>query len=287
MSETAFLPLASGEGGGASVPRHGGRRGRRAAAAAAVVTAVEPRPVIALPDGLTVKWRDKGSSVRRRFNIHAYVGMNGSGKSLAMVHDTVPSLLAGRRVLSTVKLLDPATGGEHPLFERLTEWSQVLEAKHCDVLFDEVQGIADSRSSQGMPVQVRNFLGQLRRNDVVLRWTTPAWNWTDVRLRDVTRAVTVCRGYMPKADPGAESVWAPNRLFRWLTYDAAEFSRWTDGTEANLRGKLNVWYWRPSNAAQHFYSTLDPVTRIGEVLDSGRCAVCGGRRTIPLCSCDH
>ena len=50
---------------------------------------------------------------RRGFPIMAYVGPNGGGKSLAMVKDTVPSLRAGRRVLSTVRLLDAATGEPH------------------------------------------------------------------------------------------------------------------------------------------------------------------------------
>jgi hypothetical protein len=53
---------------------------------------------------------------RRGFPIHAYVGPNGHGKSLAMVYDTLPSLDAGRPVLSTVRLLDyrdprPCPGG--------------------------------------------------------------------------------------------------------------------------------------------------------------------------------
>lgn len=54
---------------------------------------------------------------RRGFPIHAYVGPNGHGKSLALVHDTILSLDAGRPVLSTVRFLDfrnprPCPGGD-------------------------------------------------------------------------------------------------------------------------------------------------------------------------------
>jgi hypothetical protein len=48
----------------------------------------------------------KGRAVRRGYPIHMYVGRNGSGKSLTAVYDTLPTLLMGRPVLSTVRLLD-------------------------------------------------------------------------------------------------------------------------------------------------------------------------------------
>ena len=48
----------------------------------------------------------RARDARRGLPIHAYVGPNGGGKSLAMVNDTIPSLDAGRPVLSTVRLID-------------------------------------------------------------------------------------------------------------------------------------------------------------------------------------
>ena len=45
---------------------------------------------------------------RRGWPVSAYVGANGGGKTAAMVYDTLPSLEAGRPVLSTVRLLDYA-----------------------------------------------------------------------------------------------------------------------------------------------------------------------------------
>lgn len=237
------------------------------------------------------KWKDKGASVRRASPIHAYVGANGSGKSLAMVHDTIPSLRAGRRVLSTVAILDPDTGAPHRCYERLTDWPQLLEAEHCDVLFDEVLGIASSRASIGMPSQVLILLNQLRRRDITLRWSAPAWSRADVVIRECTQAVTVARGYLPgkPIQVGAASEvrsWRPNRLFRWRTYDAADFSTWSDSKEGKLDVKRSAWMWGPTSEAFRTYNTLDAVERVGEVLDSGACAYCGGHRARPKCTCD-
>lgn len=246
-----------------------------------------------------------GASALQQFNIRASVGLNGGGKSLHMIDAAIPSLLRGRPVLSTVRITDADTGKDHPLYVPLQDWSQLLDAQGCLALFDEVQGIANSRASQGMPVQVQTFLHQLRRKDIDLHWTSPSWTRADLLLREVTRSVTVCRGYFPERrytfdENTGERIalgWGSNRVFRWITYDAADFTEWTDSKEGQLKGKINTWYVRPSMTklglgwrkpaiAASLYDTLAPVSRVGEVLDSGACANCGGTRSRPSCSCD-
>lgn len=217
--------------------------------------------------------------------IHAYIGENGGGKSLAMVHDTLPSLEQGRRVLSTVKLIDPATGLPHASYERLTDWGQILDAEHCDVLFDEVVGIASARESQGLPVQVANLLVQLRRRDVVLRWSAPAWARADKIIRETTQAVTLCKGQLGKRDPGSPRMWASKRLFKWRTFDAFAFDQMTTGQIDKQPSSSVAWFWGPRSRAFASYDTLDAVERVGDVLDSGRCVHCGGRKMVPRCSC--
>lgn len=248
-----------------------------------------PEPSLYVPDP-KLKYRDAGASYRRQKTIHAYIGANGHGKTLAMVHDTLSSLERGRTVLSTVKLLDPKTGEAHPNYVRLTDWDQMLEAEHCDVLFDEVLGIANSRTSQGMPVQVTVLLNQLRRRDITLRWTAPAWNRADVIIRECTQAVTVCRGFLPKDLPGQDpteiKAWRARRLFRWTTYPAIDFATWTDAKESKLEAEKRAWFWGPHSEAFASYNTLDAVERIGEVLDAGTCAHCGGTRPRKRCKCD-
>lgn len=241
-------------------------------------------------DGRRLRWTVGSSFRRRRYTIRAYVGLNGAGKTLCAVKDLEPSIRAGRQILSTVPILDPFRGGLYWNYVRLTEWEQVLEATSADLLFDEILGIANSRSPTGaLPVQVQLLLNKLRHSDLTLSWTAPAWSRSDVIIREVTQAVTVCRGYFPKARiaPGEDATrsWAGNRLFRFLTYDAADFTTWTDSKEGQLKGIANEWMWGPGSLAFARYDTLGSVDRIGEVLDSGRCAHCGGRRSIPVCKC--
>lgn len=242
--------------------------------------------------------KTKSRAIRRGYPIHAYIGPNGSGKSLAAVWDTMPTLDRGRPVLSTVRLLDwrdprpdpdnPSLMAAHPSFVPLTEWSQLLEAEHCDVLMDEVTGVASSRESGGMPAAVANLLVQLRRRDVVLRWTAPSWARADKIIRETSQAVTSCLGYLPApdADDEGERQWRRRRLFRWSTYDTSSFEEWTQGQRERVQAWTREWWWGPGSDAFNAYDTLDSVLSIGHVLETGRCAHCGGRRTAPACSCD-
>lgn len=234
-----------------------------------------------------LKLRDKnaGRSQRRQAPIHAFIGGNGGGKSLAMVHDTLPSLHAGRRVLSTVKLLDARTGKPWPNYVRLEHPTQLLEARNCDVLFDEVVGIASSRESQGMPVQIANLLVQLRRRDVVLRWSAPAWARADKIIRECSQAVTVCRGMMSAPAGDGMRLWAERRLFRWKTYDTKDFDEWTSSKGGRISADVSAWFWRPGSEAGLSYDTLDAVSTLGYPDEFGNCVHCGGRRPRPLCKC--
>lgn len=235
------------------------------------------------------------SEQRRASSIHGYIGPNGAGKSLALINDTLPSLDRGRTVLSTVRLLDPETGETHPSYVKLTDWAQLLEAEHCDVLFDEVVGIASSRSTMGLPSQVANLLVQLRRRDIVLRWSAPAWARADVIIRECSQAVTDCRGFLAdrssqreaKANGTEVKAWAPKRLFRWRTFSAVDFENFTSGKRDRLSPECKEWFWGPNSRAFRAYDTLDQVSRVGEVLDSGRCVHCGGSRPVPKCRCDE
>jgi hypothetical protein len=236
---------------------------------------------------------------RRAGAIHAYVGENGAGKTMMMVRDTIPSLDAGRQVLSTVRLLDSETGEPHPLWVPFTEWTQLFDMRDCDVLMDEITGIASSRESVGMPIEVQAHLDKLRKARQILRWTAPSWANADTRIRRVSQAVTQCRGYMPnrtgaKGDETAV-LWAPRRLFRARTFPTIDFDEFDKrtmsqerrGSSKVLRPAVVEWVWGPNSRGFASYDTLDPVLRVGTVLDSGRCAHCGGRRDVPKCTCEH
>lgn len=279
----------------------------------------------------------KKRAQRRAWPIMGYVGPNGSGKSAFAVWDTIPSLLAGRPVLSTVRILDferprPCEGcnedghlipvyepverpegmtvadwirstspeerrrkvgdrvhaAAHPLFIPFTNWQQLLDARGTDVLMDEVTGVGSSRESHSMPAPVANRLVQMRRRDVTIRWTSPAWARADKIIRECSQAVTYCVGYMPKrvaGDNGADRVWRSRRMYRGRTYDAAAFEDFTVGKREQLPAMLSQWLWGPGSGVFKVYDTFDAVSSIGTVTDSGTCYECGGRRTAPQCSC--
>jgi hypothetical protein len=101
---------------------------------------------------------DAARAKRRAAPIHVYVGHNGMGKSLTAIFDTLPTLEAGRPVLSTVRLLDyteprPCEGwrsdvvGWRHLGRR--EYRPVFERVDCDDL-----GHGDDGHLQAHPLWV-------------------------------------------------------------------------------------------------------------------------------------
>lgn len=256
--------------------------------------------------------RQKARLLRRSVPIHAYLGTgNGSGKSLMMVHDTIPDLEAGRPVLSTVRLLDylnprlcddpncidpqhPNHMAAHPLWIPFTDYGQLLVARDCTVLMDEVTGVASSREYQSMPVQVANFLVQLRRRNISLRWSSTNWARADKIIREVTNAATIVTPHLPvarKTEPGQPpALWTDKRLFVAKSYDAALLDDFdAKGADA---GEIPHFayhlYWRPGAYAMRAYDTIDPVLALGWANEAGMCMVCGGKRSVPKCDCaDH
>lgn len=243
---------------------------------------------------------------RREAPIHAYVGKNGSGKTLAAVRDSTPTLAgipwscdladhhhtqAGitsgyRKVLSTVRILDPETGEDHPLYERFWHWDQFKHAEHCDVIMDEMTGVAHSRESSGLPPEIMLILNQLRKRDTTLRWTAPAWARADKLIRECTNAVTMCYGSYPQRG-GDISLWLPNRRFRYLTYDTSDFDEFTSGKRNKLTPDIQEFFWGPDSNVFRMYNSQDAVTRLGQTSDAGICVGCGGTRRRQECTCEE
>lgn len=230
---------------------------------------------------------------RRSFPIMAYVGPNGGGKSLAMVHDTLPSLRAGRTVLSTVRLLDHRTGQPHAAYVPFTNWDQLLEARDCDVLMDEMVGIAGARESQKLDVRIQNILVQLRRRNVVLRWSAPNWARADKIVREVTQSVTECRGFysdrslVRAGDDNAVQLWAPKRLFNFRTFDTLDFEEWSAGKREKLAPSVREWFKGAGSVAFKSYDTMDAVERVISAESDGTCSVCGKKMRLEYCKGSH
>lgn len=137
-----------------------------------------------------------------------------------MVNDVLPSISVGRRVVSTVRILDE-NGNPHPLWVPLSDFRTLLEVEKCDVLLDEVTGVASSRSSQSViPPAVLNLLMQLRRRDVTLSFTAPAWNRAEKVIRETCQAVTLCQGFLPQAGKSKTTKHLGRHLWADLDPDA-------------------------------------------------------------------
>lgn len=242
--------------------------------------------------------------------MHFYAGRMGSGKSLAMVFDTLPDLDEGRPVISTVRLLDfrnprpcddlacgcdksdPARHrAAHPAYTKWTSWGQLLDLPRNGVaVADEITGVADSSEQSGIPSVITNQFAQLRRKDVVLRMTGLSYIRAAKRLREGTVAVTACRGdFAVDAfhDDGTPRLHRRRRRAEWVTKNAEQIP--IEGPteqhveDAETLASCSIWI--PDSPAVQAYDTFDVVDRVGTVTDAGRCAYCAGTRRAPECEC--
>lgn len=262
---------------------------------------------------------DAHREARRGIEFHAYTGANGSGKTACMVRDTEPEL-AGIvwecfnedhvhndpvydpetgdfiefgpnaqhtgyvRILSTVKLYNADSGQLHERFERLTDWHQLDGLEHAVILLDEIVSIAHSRDSGSLPHDIQERLMQMRKGDVIVRWTAPHWSRADKLIREVTKAITVCEGGIPLRTPGR--MWAQNRRFLYRTFDTRDFDEWTAGKTEKVESLATEHFWGPGSTAFKLYRTGQAVSRLGHADGAGVCILCGGTRRRSECSCD-
>jgi hypothetical protein len=192
-----------------------------------------------------------------------------------------------RLVYSTVRLTSDV-GVPHPLFRPLTSYQQLLTIEHADVLFDEVAGIADASESASIPVQVTNFLHQLRKRDIRLRVTTPAYKRCALPIRQVAQVVVECRGFFPARSKGDGRLWRPRRVVRAQVFDAWDFEDYTasEGQRERLRTMAKGVVWVPTSPAIKAYNSFGQVLQLGHVNEAGMCTACGGSRPRPKCGCD-
>lgn len=229
--------------------------------------------------------------------ITAFVGKNGSGKTLCMVDRlALPALEAGLPVVSGMTLFKSADDAElpseererHPLWVPLYTWRQIPDLEDCTLLLDEISSAFGSRESAKMPPQVASTLQQLRKRNVLVGWTGPSWKRADVVLREVTKEVVLCTGNSPVRSTGSR--WPSNRKFRFESFSADDFEEFSVSAakstrEAGLSPVSKQRYKRQKNKAHLLYDTMEPIGMLDHHDEYGQCAVCGGTRRRPACSC--
>lgn len=182
----------------------------------------------------------------------------------------------------------------HPLYVKFTDYSQLLTWRDGDVLMDEVTGVASSRETSSMPVQVANYLVQLRRRNVSLRWSAPSWGRADKIIREVSQGVTLMWAAVPRKAPptadGTPRLWSQRRLFLARTYDPSSVDEFEAHRADDAGSLITAFYWGPGSSMFTAYDTLDAVTALGWANEAGLCMSCGGKRMHRKCACatgDH
>jgi hypothetical protein len=188
-----------------------------------------------------------------------------------------------RLVYSTVVILGD-DGEDHERYRPLVDYRQLVTIEHADVLFDEVAGVSDAGDSGSIPVQVVQWLHTLRKADVRLVVTTPAYARCSKPIRQVAQVVVDCRSYV--SEPAtAGRLWRSRMGFIMRAYDAFEFEDYTAGTKERVKALTTAALWRPGHEAERRYDTLAQVTMLGHVTEAGMCSTCGGQRSKPRCAC--
>lgn len=275
---------------------------------------------------------------RRGFAIMAYIGANGSGKSATCCLDTIPTLrgimwncenpdhyhtsqgiTSGvRRVLSTMRFTTP-DGEAHPLWIPLTDYSQLVNFEHGDLILDEVGGAVASSTGDDIPMSVKAVLQEMRRKEVNIRWTAPSWARASKVLRECSLGVTVSQGKFAVRDSdeveftgwhlmeqmnewtfqleqvmceidglhshSAGRTWGSRRLFSTATYAAEQFDEWTAAKREKLKPHVRQLIWRPGHELELAYDTHAHVNKLGQITDSGRCDHCMGYKPRRKCEC--
>lgn len=238
--------------------------------------------------------------------IAGYVGPNGSGKSLLCALDTMPSLDEGRPVLSTMRFLDwrnPRScddlacecdkadvgrhGAAHPAYIPWTSWDQLMDFTFGDVIADEIMGVASSRETSDLPKRVAARLNELRRWDICLRFTGPAWARADLVIRECCQLVTVCSGSFKVPAEDGRRKWRRSRLVKATSYDVTEVVDFRVQSRQDMTRAARQWVWIPKSDARLAFDTLAPVFKVGASDQGGRCDDCHKRIRAEYCKCDH
>ena len=175
--------------------------------------------------------------------ITAYVGVNGSGKSLAAVAVAVTDQRRrGRPIITNVQGLTV----EHYLIEGVEDLPDLMgEVGSCTVVLDEAGAMFASRDT-GRNKAFEKAVQQLRKYDCRLLWTAPAFARADKILREVTFTAVLSQS-MYKRHRGGK-VWPETRWILQKSFDVSRLDTSGMSINKNARAKkfglikASKWY---------------------------------------------
>lgn len=164
--------------------------------------------------------------------ISAYVGVNGSGKSLAAVAVAITDQKRrGRPIITNIQGLR----AEHYLIEDVEQLPDVMGSiGSCTVVLDEAGAMFSSRDA-GRNKAFQKAVQQLRKYDARLIWTAPAFARADKILREVTFAAVLSQSLHKTHAKG--KVWESTRLILQKSFDVSRLDNSGMSINKNARAK--------------------------------------------------
>jgi len=164
--------------------------------------------------------------------ITAYVGCNGSGKTLsAIAYALVDFTRHSRPLVTNVS----GISAEHLYVASVEELPDLLgDIGSCNVVLDEAGAMFASRDA-GRNKAFEKTVQQLRKFDARLLWTAPAFARADKILREVTFLVVLCRSLRTKHIPGR--AWPSTRLIMQKAFDVSRLDTSAMSINKNAKAK--------------------------------------------------
>lgn len=162
--------------------------------------------------------------------ITAFVGVNGSGKTLTAIAFALTDLKkTGRPLVTNVGGLSV----EHVPIDGVEELPEVMASLGtCNVVLDEAGAMFASRDT-GRNKAFEKSVQQLRKYDARLLWTAPAFARADKILREVTFDVILCSPVIKVRRKG--KAWPSTRLIFQKRFDVSRLD--TSGMSINKNAK--------------------------------------------------
>ncbi len=166
--------------------------------------------------------------------ITAYVGVNGSGKSLSALAFALSDMSRnGRPLITNIAGITV----DHVHIDGVEELAAIMDRLGtCNVVLDEAGAMFASRDA-GRNKAFEKVVQQLRKYDARLLWTAPAFARADKILREVTFKAILCRSLHTRHVKG--KVWESTRLIAQRGFDVSRLD--SSGMTLNKNAKAKGW----------------------------------------------
>jgi hypothetical protein len=181
--------------------------------------------------------------------ITAYLGVNGSGKTLsAIAFALTDQRRRGRPLLTNLSGLSVdhfhVEGVEELPDLMLSVGREFLSSKTgrpigMNIVLDEAGAMFSSRDSSKEKKAFEKTVQQLRKYRARLLWTAPTFSRADKILREVTFMAVLCRPLIARHVP--DDPWPSTRLIAQKSFDVSRLD--TSSTSINKNAKAKGFGW--------------------------------------------